>query len=331
MKKLLLSLAVGISLLSTPAPAFSATQEGIVAIVNDAVITMTDIRDRTELYLSGSRESIPPAQRKKMEQQILNRLIDEALQLQEAKKLGITVGEDDVTAGFADLSRQNGISPPEFRKRLSAAGVRIDSLYAQIRADVAWGQVVRKKLRPQVNISESEIDLALSQIARGSGKTLYHVAEIFLSVTDPAKEKDARSEADKLVTQLMKGASFNDMAREFSQAPGASGGGDLGWVQEGQMGPELDKALGKMKPNQISPPIRSAKGYHILFLRELRRNADALPDPDAGAAARKSGHGKNDEASREQLATKLGIQRLGQMAERYLRDLRASAFIDRRM
>lgn len=321
MKKLLLSLAVGIALLSTTASAFSATREGIAAIVNDTVITMTDIRDRTELYLSSSRESVTPAQRKKMEQQILNRLIDEALQLQEAKKLGITVREEDVNAGFANLSRQNGTSPPEFRKRLSDFGVRIDSLYDQIRADIAWGHIVRKKLRPQINISENEIDLAMNQIAHGSGKVLYHVAEIFLSVQNPSKEKDVRSETDKLVTQLMKGASFADIAREFSQAPGASSGGNLGWVQEGQMDPELDKALEKMKPNQISPPIRSAKGYHILFLRGLRRNDDAPTDPKTG----------EEEASREQLATKLGIQRLGQMAERYLRDLRATAFIDRRM
>ena len=324
MKKLLLSFVVGIALLSTPVPALSATQEGIAAIVNDTVITMTDIRDRTELYLSGSRENTTSVQRKKMEQQILNRLIDEALQLQEAKKLGITVREDDVNAGFVNISRQNGISPPEFRKRLSVAGVRIDSLYDQIKADIAWGQVVRKKLRPQINISESEIDLALNQIANNSGKVLYHVAEIFLSVQNSAKEKNTRREADKLVTQLIKGASFADMAREFSQAPGASSGGDLGWVQEGQMDPEIDKALGKMKPNQISPPIRSVKGYHILFLRGLRQNADISTDT-------KTGTNKNDEVSREQLATKLGIQRLGKMAERYLRDLRATAFIDRKM
>jgi len=324
MKKLLLSLTVGIVLLSTTVSAFSATREGIAAIVNDTVITMTDIRDRTELYLSSSHESVMPAQRKKMEQQILNRLIDETLQLQEAKKFGIIVREDDVNAGFANLSRQNGISPPEFRKRLSASGVRIDSLYDQIRADIAWGHVVRRKLRPQINISESEIDLALNQIAHGSGKVLYHIAEIFLSVQNPSKEKNVRNEADKLVTQLMKGASFADIARKFSQAPGASSGGDLGWVQEDQMDPELDKALGKMKPNQISPPIRSAKGYHILFLRGLQRNADVPTDP-------KTGTNKNDEASREQIATKLGIKRLGQMAERYLRDLRSTAFIDRRM
>ena len=321
MKKLLLLLIAGIALHTTPSP---AAQEGIAAIVNDTVITMMDINDRTKLYLSGSLKNFTPEQRKKMEQQILNRLINEALQLQEAKKFGITVREEDMTAGFANLSKQNGISPSEFKKRLAAAGVRIDSLYAQIRAEMAWGKVVRRKLRPQINISENEIDLALKQIARNSEKTLYRVAEIFLSVPNPAKEKDVHNKANKLMARLIKGSSFSHIAREFSQAPGAANGGDLGWIQKDQIDPELNKALEKMKPNQISPPIRSAKGYHILFLREQRQNADTHH-------AKTEEQDSETQKSREQIATKLGIQRLGQMAERYLRSLRTNAFIDKKI
>src|SRR3990172_966426 len=173
MKKLRLSLIVAIVLLATGGPALGAVSEGIAAIVNDSVITMTDIKDPTLLYLSDSAKNAPPEQVKKMEQQVLNLLIDETLQLQEAKKLGISVSAEEVNAGFADISRQNGLAPDEFKKRLARTGVSINSLYSQIRANVAWAQVVRRKLRPQVNISESEIDLTLEQIAMGAGKKQY--------------------------------------------------------------------------------------------------------------------------------------------------------------
>ncbi len=439
MKKRLLSFIVGITLLAAGTPAFAAAQEGIAAIVNDSVVTITDIKDRTDLYVSGARENTTPAQRKKIEQQVLGKLIDESLEMQEAKKFGITVADNDVNAGFADIAKQNGLSPEDFKKHLTTAGVNIDSLYAQIRADISWAQVVRRRLRPQVNVSESEIDLTMNQIAHGVGKAQYHVAEIFLNVPDPAQEAAAHAEADKLVAQLTAGASFSTVAQEFSQSPGAANGGDLGWVQAGQLDPALDKALAKMHPGEISPPLRSARGYHILFLRDLHQSTSpttaavpaaagpivtlkqivipvtakdspaivtaklargqslkgeikscaemdkkmkdfpakgtgdlgkgpqsSLPEalrplieklavnelsepvhsptgwamlmvcareeaPKDGAALPKFGGEKNDEPSREDVANKIGAQRLDKMADRYLRDLRATAFIDKRI
>jgi len=331
MSKLFLSFICGAALMLASARSFPAAQEGIAAVVNDSVITVTDIRDRTTLYLAGGPQNASPAERKKMEQQVLSRLIDESLQMQEARKMGIAVGDEDVKAGFADISRQNGVSPEEFKNRLTQLGAPVGSLYDQIKANIAWALVVRRKLRPQVNISESEIDLTLSQITHGDGKPRYQVAEIFLNIPAPEKEAATRDEAGKLVKQLTAGASFANVAREFSQAPGAAAGGDLGWVQEGQLDPELDKALKKMRPGQISPPIRSAKGYHILFLRDIGRNEGPAGSAAAKPAADGPSAGKNDDAAREKIAINLGMKRLDQMALRYLRDLRATAFIDKRI
>jgi peptidyl-prolyl cis-trans isomerase SurA len=437
--KIQLSLVAAIVFLASATPAFAAAGEGIAAIVNDSIVTISDIRDRTDLYISGAHGNVTPDQRKKMEQQVLSKLIDESLELQEAKKLGITVDDRALASGFEDISRQNGIAPDEFRKRLKAAGVNVDSLKDQIRAEIAWAQVIRRKLRPQINVSESEIDMTMDQLAHGSSKAQYHVAEIFLNVPDPAREQDVRAEAEKMVGQLTSGASFSTIAREFSQSPGAASGGDLGWVQAGQLEPDLDKALGKMQPGQVSPPVRSSRGYHILFLRDIHQSAspttekstadggpmvtlkqiiipvsakdptavinakrargealkgelkscddmnkkmkdfpaqgtgdlgkgpqNSLPaqlraiieklpentlsapvhnpagwamimvckreEPTATAAALPKFSGdKSDENSREDVANKIGAQRLDKMAERYLRDLRATAFIDKRI
>lgn len=256
---------------------------GIAAVVNDEVVTFSDVTNRVRLYLTGAKQ--PPAEAlRKMEKEILSRLIDEKLQLQEAKDLGITVTDEQVKEGFAEIAQKNKLPADEFRQRLQSAGVKVDTLYDQLRAEIAWSQVIRRKLRPQVNVSESEIDSQMDRIVRASGKNEFRVAEIFLAVPDAKDEMNVREDADKIVKQITKGASFSQIAREFSQAPGASTGGDIGWIQEGQLDAALDNALSKMQPGQVSPPIRTAKGFHILFLRDVRQNAVVSSSSGAPAA-----------------------------------------------
>lgn len=275
MQKRLLALIVGIILLTAAGTqADAAAEEGIAAVVNDTVITITDVKDRVNLYLSGAPQQPSPDELKHMEEQVLSKLIDEALELQEAKKLDITVDEGEVNNGFAFVAKQNNLTPEQFKKHLKDSGVNIDSLYAQIKAEMAWDQVIRRKLRPQVNVSESDIDMTMDQLAHGEGKKQYHVAEILVKVPDPADENDAQSKAEDAIDKIKAGATFSSIARTMSQDPGATrNGGDIGWVQEGQLDPALDKALATMHPGQMTEPIRTADGFVVLFLREVRQGA----------------------------------------------------------
>lgn len=275
------------ALLALASPPALALEQGIAATVNDAVVTLNDVQDRARLYLSANGQNVTQEQIKQVVPKVLDKLIDEALQLQEAKKLGLEVSEQDTVAGFADIAKQNGLSADEFRARLTQAGNNPDSLKNQIKADIAWSRVVRRKLRPQINISENEIDLAFDQAESGSGKTSYHLAEIFLGVSDKAREDSVREEAEKLAQQVRSGTPFSSIARQYSQSPGAAQGGDLGWVQPGQLEDALDAALTSLRPGQISPPIRTSKGYTLLFMIDARTNtgANALLEEPAPQAA----------------------------------------------
>lgn len=278
--KLLLFFALA-CLLAMPAQAATGTRSGIAATVNDDVITFSDIESRLNMYLAGQKGTPPSEVRRKLMLQVLDKLINERLEMQEAKKLGITVGEEQVKDGFAHIAKQNNFTAEEFRKRLSASGVKIATLHDQIRAEIAWAQVVRRKLRPQVSVSEAEIDTAVEQMSKGRAKKQFHVAEILLSVASADTEALVRREAEKIVDAIRKGASFPKIARDVSQAPGAAQGGDLGWVRQGTLDKALDEALGAMRPGEVSAPIRTAKGYHILFLRNVHEGASA---PAAAAA-----------------------------------------------
>lgn len=270
---------------AAPEKAAAKNKMGIAAIVNDEAVTFSDIRNRMNLYLFGSRGTPPDDVRRQMEQQVLQKLIDERLQMQEARSLGIKVEDAQVDEALAQVSAQNKMSPQEFTGRLAQSGVKVSSLRDKLRAEIAWGQVVRRKLRPQVNISESDIDTEIDRAARDAGKTQYHVAEILLTIPSADTESIVRQDADKIVAEIRKGAPFSQVARQYSQSPGASQGGDLGWLQAEQMDPALASALAKMEPGQITPPVKTDKGYHILFLRDRRVAGAAAPAAATPASA----------------------------------------------
>lgn len=339
---------------------------GIAALVNDDIITFNDIDDRMRLYMLGAPQNLPNEARQRLLQQAVYRLVDEKLQMQEAKTLNIEVARSDIEQGFAAIAAQNKMDADHFRKALRHNGINLNTIEDQIKAEIAWSQVVRRRLRPQITISENEIDTEVDRLQRGSGRTEYRLAEIFLPFDGPATEKNALDLAQRLIGEIAKGRPFSNAAREYSEAPGAAKGGDMGWIEEGILPPEIETAINKLEPGQLSTPVRTDKGYYVMFLREVRQkgmpataaapvvpvetaprpglvSSDAPPTDlrnvtapkiitgEAAPAAADAGTpAKGDEAQREEVASRLGLQRLEQMAERYLRDLRATAFIEQR-
>lgn len=265
---------------AAPQPAGNS-RVGIAATVNDDVVTLVDLDSRVKLYLGGSPRKPSPEEFARMQKDVLERLIDEKLQMQEAKALAIEIPDEQIAQGFAEIARQNQTTPEDFRDRLQKAGVRLDTLRDQIRAEIAWSQVVRRKLRPQVNVSEQEIDSAMQQRSRSAGKPEYHLAEIFLAGEGADAERVGR-EANDIYEALKKGARFSEIARARSQSPGATNGGDIGWMNADQVDPALRPALAGMQTGQVSPPIKTEKGYYILFLRNQRQGG--IPSAAAPAA-----------------------------------------------
>ncbi|WP_192499332.1 foldase protein PrsA [Skermanella pratensis] len=243
---------------------------------------------------------------------MLRSLVDERLQMQEASRANISVTDKEIDEAFGRVAEQNQMKRDQLEKMLASQGVPRSALESQIRATIGWGKLVQRRLRPSIEIGEEEIDAVLQRIEANAGKPEYLAAEIYLAVDSPEREEEVRRLADRLVEQIGQGASFPAVARQFSQSAGATNGGDLGWVQQGQLPEELDGALRDLRPGQASRPIRSLTGYHILLLREQRTTGTVLPP-------------------RDQILGALGQDRLDMLQRRLLRDLRMSAFVDLRV
>lgn len=249
----------------------------IAAIVNESPITMNDVDGRMQLAIVSSGLPDTPETRQRLLPQVLRLLTDEALQIQEARTRNMTVTEDELNRALDETAERNRMARDQLQAALEQAGVPWSTMRQQMLAQLAWNKVVQRVVRQQVNIADSEVNAYIERIRQNAGKPEYHVAEIFLAVDNPASEEEVRRLGERLVDQISQGANFNAVAQQFSQSAGAATGGDLGWIQQGQLEDGLDRALQQLRPGQFSRPIRGAAGYHILWLQEER--AVAAGDP----------------------------------------------------
>jgi peptidyl-prolyl cis-trans isomerase SurA len=249
----------------------AATQGGdrIVAVVNENVITTSDIEARMKLAFLSSGLPDTPEVRSHILPQVLHGLIDEQLQSQEAKRLDISISKEELEKTLDRIAQDNHIQG-SMSEYLKEKGGSITALEQQVRAGLSWNKVIQRELRSRVDVGDDEIDSAIARIRASAGKQEYLVSEIFLAVDSAKDEEQVKLAAENLVKQIKAGASFPAVAHQFSQSTGAAQGGDIGWIQQGQLANELDRALETMQPNSIAGPIRSPAGYHILALREKR-------------------------------------------------------------
>lgn len=250
----------------------------VVARVNDDAITDFDLSQRVlfAIKTSGLQDSADLRQR--MAPQMLRQMIDERLQVSNSKKLGVKPTEAEIQNRYAEIERAAGLGRGQFRQYLQSVGVAPDIATQQIEAQIAWAKIIRRKVRSQVDVSEAEIDDAMNRMRSNVGKTETRVAEIFVPVDRADSVEEGKRSADRIMEQLRRGAPFAAVAQQFSQGASAAAGGDLGWVLPNALDPSLDAALDKIQPRTFSEPIRSASGWHILYVVDRRPFAAARPD-----------------------------------------------------
>jgi peptidyl-prolyl cis-trans isomerase SurA len=256
----------------------SAQALRVVARVNDDAITDYEVAQRVIFAIRTSGLQDSPDMRQRLSGQILRQMVDERLQIQEAKRLGLKATDSELGSRIFELERNAGLGRGQFKQLVANIGVPFDIVQQQIEASVAWGKIVRRRVRPQVEVSENEVDEAYSRVQRNVGKTESRVAEIFVPIDRVDQTEDARRNAERIVEQLRRGAPFPAVAQQFSQGAQAQSGGEIGWILPGTLEPALDAAIERLQPRQHSEPIRGAAGWHILFVIDRRAFAAARAD-----------------------------------------------------
>jgi len=268
--KFLKALALGMMMpFAFAFPTQAQTAHGIAAVVNDDVITTFDLRQRS-LFMMAT-QGIEPTEEAKRQilAQAMRNLVDEKLQLQESKKYDQTISQEAVNDGVRNLISRNGISIEEFAQRLAASGISISTLQDQIRAEIAWQRIIGGLYGSRIRISDAQIDETLTRVSANADKPQYRVAEIYIEATpDIGGMNGAMQGAGAMIEQLGTGVPFQILARQFSSAPSAAKGGDIGWIREGELREEVNTIIVQMEKGQVSKPIPVPGGVYVVALAD---------------------------------------------------------------
>lgn len=306
--------ALSLLVFATPTHSARANSETIAAIINEDIVSRSDLNDRMRLIMVSSNLADTPEIRARLTPQVINSLIEEEIKMQEAEHLELKVLQDEIDRGFKTIADQNKLTPDQFKQVLDHNKINIETIYRQIRAQLAWSKVVQAKVRPRIIVSDNDIQNMLERLQNSIGQTEYLVAEIYLPFENAEDEKNMKLLAENLIAQMQAGkAPFFKLAQQFSNAPGAANGGDLGWIQAGQMPKEVDAALAKMDTGQLSEPIHAQDGYRLVLLRDKREILE------------------ENFPSEDQIRDTIGAERLDRAQRRYYLDLKAAAFIENRL
>lgn len=247
----------------------------IVAVVNEDIIASSELNNRMRelaIQLRQKGQELPP--RDSMREQVLERMISKRLQLQTAKRLGLTVDDTILTKAIANIAKNNNITLLELRQTLEADGIRFNLFREQLREDILINRLKQKEVINRIVITEQDVRNFLSrEVGSSRQRSAVHLLHILIATPEGASPEDvqaARSKADRLAREIHDGADFSAIAMRESDGRQALDGGNLGWIETSRIPTLFTQEVDSLEPGSISDPIRNASGFHIIKLVEVK-------------------------------------------------------------
>jgi len=271
--------------LATELPARAAPVSGqidqIAAVVNNEVITRVELRNRLRVIegqLVAQNTPLPP--RDALERQVLERMIVERAQMQAARSSGLRVDDIQLDRAISRIAEGNKLSVQQLRDRLEAEGTPYARFREEVRDEILLQRLREREVDSKVQVSESDIDSFLAgQKNPGSASAgprqpeELNIAQILVRVPEGASTEQIeqqRQRADGVMRRLAQGGDFARLSAEFSDAPEALTGGELGWRSEDRLPQLFVDTVNGLKAGEVAAPVKSAAGFHILKLIERR-------------------------------------------------------------
>ena len=281
--KPLSALVLASSLLVSTGYAAEQPLDRVAAIVDNDVVMYSQYQTRlkeVQQTISKRGVEIPPEE--VLRQQVLERLIIDAIQLQMAERSGIRISDEELSASMATIAERNGLSQQEFEQALAADGLSLQDAQEQIRQEMTISRVRQYRVAERIQVTDQEVqnflasDLGKMQLAEE-----YHLANILIPVPDGANNEElakAQSDVESIVKQLAQGGDFTQLAIRYSASENALDGGEMGWRKAAQLPPPFDRMLGSMAVGQVTEPTRTAGGIIMLKLLDKRGGEAAYRD-----------------------------------------------------
>ncbi len=247
----------------------------VAAIVDNDVVMYSQYQTRLkEVQQTIAKRGVQAPAEDVLRQQVMERLILDAIQLQIAERSGIRVSDEELNASMATIAERNGLTQQEFAQALAADGLTLQDAQEQIRQEMIISRVRQYRVAERIQVTDQEVqnflasDLGKMQLAEE-----YQLANILIPVPDAATNDDldkAQKTVASVVKQLEQGADFAQLAMTYSASENALEGGEMGWRKAAQLPPPFDRLLGGMSIGQVTEPARTAGGIIMLKLLDKR-------------------------------------------------------------
>jgi len=267
----------GVALLTATATYGQQPINSIEVLVNDEPISSFDINQRLRLVIAVSGGVQSEQEFLKVREQVVQSMVDERLQLQEASTVELEIPDAQLEEFFARRAQGLGQTPDQFEQALAGIGSSKQTMLDQMEAELAWSQLVQGRLGSFVSVSDEEVESYIQRIYDNRGKFEYRLAEIVLLVDSAEQEAAVKANAEELVSRIRGGASFPAIAQQLSASSTAAVGGDIGWIVADDLDGPYKTAVEEVSVGDVASPIRTPGGYLILAVRDRRRILTADP------------------------------------------------------
>lgn len=269
----------------------------VVAIVNQDIITRRDLDERTQLImrkLQQQKMPIPP--QAELQHQVLEQMALERIQLQKAQEEGINMDDAAVQRAIERLANINHLTVEAYRQRIEAQGIPWRLFKHDVKSELMISQLRQKEIDSKVTVSDTEVANYLARQQSAPANASANVAmpdasaqqtqvrHILIRIGKGISEQKARQQLLTIKQKIKDGSDFAAFARTYSQDGSASQGGDLGWLNAGETVPEFERAFMRLKEGEVSEPIRTEYGYHLIQVLG-RRSAESTNQREAARQA----------------------------------------------
>lgn len=259
--------------LSGPASYAQQHLDRIVAVVDEGVVLESELEEEYNniiRYLKANKIEMPAED--VLKNQVLDKLIIEHLQLQEAELYGMQVDDTTLNNALRQIASQSNMSLEEFRQTLLNEGKNYLTYREQLRKEILLEQLTQAVVNSRVVVSEAEVDDYLAN-AQGANNSEYLISQIQISLPEAATSdiiQKAEEKANSIFDKLRDGADFAQLAFAESDGRNALEGGDLGWSRLNALPAQFTRAVLELQIGEFSRPVRSPRGFHIILLRDTK-------------------------------------------------------------
>ena len=263
---------IAISLLMLLSPQATEAEErtriSIAAVVNDKIITASDLQKRLKLISIISPSQISRISKRQLQKEVLSQLINEELQNQEVIRLNIKVSEQEIDNAKRLMEQRFKLAQNTLDAFIIKNKLDYRDIVSQIEISLGWTLAVQRKFGDYLTISDEEVAEVINRLRDNIGKERYLISEIFLPIDYADNANEVRTRAKTLYNSLINGSDFRKVARDYLATANAMDSGRTGWFLKGQLSPKLDLALQKIRIGGITTPIKTNSGFHILKLEK---------------------------------------------------------------